>query len=233
MNRDTLRSRLRAESPVVLPSLLMCDFGHLADEVARVEEAGAGALHFDVMDGQFVPNLTYGMTIVEAVRPLSELPIDVHLMIDRPEQFIDDFRAAGADSMTIHAEAVADPRPVLDKIRSSGALAGLAVNPPTSLESVENSLSHCDLLLVMSVMPGFGGQKFDPIALEKLRQLHARTDLDLLLEVDGGVSNETIGPCAEAGAGLFVAGSAIFRSDDYRTAIADLRRRARADAAAR
>jgi ribulose-phosphate 3-epimerase len=155
------------------------------------------------------------------------LPLDVHLMISDPAKYIEAFRKAGADSMTIHIEAVPDPRPVLDKIRSLGALAGLALNPPTPLSAIETSLPYCDLVLVMSVMPGFGGQKFDDIALDKLGELSNRADVDALLEVDGGVDSKTVGLCAEAGAELFVAGTAIYHSDDYPATIERLRSNAR------
>ena len=228
--RDALKARLRAASPAVLPSLLLCDFGNLQREIERVEEAGVAALHLDVMDGHFVPNLSYGLPIVEAVRGLTELPLDVHLMIERPAEYIERYRDAGADALTIHVEAVKDPRPLLDEIRSLGALAGLALNPPTPLSAIEPSLPHCDVVLVMSVMPGFGGQSFDESALEKLRALSARGDFDALLEVDGGINERTIADCAEAGAELLVAGSAIFRADDYRAAVSELHTLARAAA---
>jgi ribulose-phosphate 3-epimerase len=221
--REEIKARLRAASPGIMPSLLACDFGHLEPEVHAVEVPGVPGLHLDVMDGHFVPNLSIGVPIVEAVRRISDLPLDVHLMISDPAKYIEAFRKAGADSITIHIEAVSDPRPVLEKIRSLGALAGLALNPPTPLSAIEASLPYCDLVLVMSVMPGFGGQKFDRIALDKLRELSARADVDALLEVDGGVGLETIGPCAEAGAELFVAGTAIFKTDDYAETIERLR----------
>jgi ribulose-phosphate 3-epimerase len=229
--RDELLARLRRTSPTVLPSLLASDFGNLQREVERVEAAGVAALHLDVMDGHFVPNISFGLPIVKAVRRVTELPLDVHLMIDNPGQYVAEFRAAGADGMTIHAEAVDNPRPVLDKIRSLGAWAGLAINPPTPLSKIEASLAHCDLLLVMSVMPGFGGQEFDEAALGKLRELKARTDVHALREVDGGINLDTIAWCAEAGAELFVSGTAVFGSDDYSEAVEKLE--ARAGAAAR
>jgi len=216
---DELKSRLRAASPAVLPSLLACDFANLQREIERVEEAGVAALHLDVMDGHFVPNLSIGVPVVEAVRRVTDLPLDVHLMIERPEQYVEAFRNAGADSLTIHIEAAPEPRPVLEQIRAVGAMAGLALNPPTPLGAIENCLPYCDLLLVMSVMPGFGGQEFDRRALAKLRALRDRPDVDALLEVDGGINAETIGGCAEAGAELLVAGVAVFHTPDYATSI--------------
>jgi ribulose-phosphate 3-epimerase len=222
-DRAELVSRLRGARPAILPSLLLCDFADLRREVEAVEAAGVPALHLDVMDGHFVPNISYGIPIVEAVRQSTKLPLDLHLMISDPAQFVEQFRAAGADSMTIHAEAVSDPRPILEKIRSLGALAGLAVNPPTPLSRIETSLPYCDLVLVMSVMPGFGGQAFEDEALNKLRELADRNDVHPLREVDGGVAAATIGRCAAAGAELFVSGSAIFHSGDYTKAVDGLR----------
>lgn len=223
LGRDELKARLRAASPAVLPSLLACDFAHLEREVKAVEAAGAPVLHLDIMDGHFVPNISFGIPIVEAVRRVTDLPLDVHLMISRPDEYVKRFRKAGADSLSIHVEAADDPRPVLDKIRSLGALAGLALNPPTPLSAIEASLPHCDLVLVMSVMPGFGGQEFNEVALTKLRTLRDRPDCDVLLEVDGGVNAETAGACAEAGAMLFVAGTAIFSEGDRASAIERIR----------
>jgi ribulose-phosphate 3-epimerase len=231
--RDDLKTRLRAASPGILPSLLACDFAHLEQEIREVEAAGVPALHLDVMDGHFVPNLSIGVPIVEAVRRTTDLPLDVHLMISDPAKYIEPFRKAGADSMTIHVEAVADPRPVLDRIRDLGAMAGLALNPPTPLSAIETWLPHCDLVLVMSVMPGFGGQKFEVEALAKLRALRERDDCDALLEVDGGIDLETVGPCAKAGVDLLVAGTAIFKTDDYAGTIRHLRGSALATSGAR
>jgi ribulose-phosphate 3-epimerase len=212
---------------------LACDFARLEREIREVEAAGVPALHLDVMDGHFVPNLSIGVPIVEAVRRTTDLPLDVHLMISEPAKYIEPFRKAGADSLTIHVEAVTDPRPVLDRIRTLGALAGLALNPPTPLSAIERSLPHCDLVLVMSVMPGFGGQKFEEEALAKLRALSERADCEALLEVDGGIDLETVGPCAEAGVNLLVAGTAIFKTDDYARTIRGLRASALATSGAR
>jgi ribulose-phosphate 3-epimerase len=230
MTRRHSLAVLREAAPVVLPSLLLCDFGNLEREIRTLEAAGVRALHLDVMDGHFVPNLTYGMPIVEACRRLTSLPIDVHLMISEPQKYIRPFFDAGADNLTIHVEAVADPhsdaggglRSVLQEIRSLGAGAGLALNPATPLSAVEPALDLCDLVLVMSVPAGFGGQTFHPVAIEKLRQLRQITRPDVLLEVDGGISGKTIALCAQAGAQLFVVGSAIFQRSDYAAAVSEL-----------
>lgn len=214
--------QLRDASPVILPSLLQCDFANLQREVARLEEAGVRALHLDVMDGVFVPNLTYGMPIVAAFRRLTDLPLDVHLMIERPERYLEQFYDAGANAITIHQEADMDPRNTLSRIRELGAASGLAINPGTPLEKIELYLDVCDLVLVMSVNAGFGGQEFDEIALKKLERLRAIARPDLLLEVDGGINDSTIAKCARAGADLFVVGSAIFRHEQYAPVIGQL-----------
>lgn len=217
-------AHLRAAAPLVVPSLLLCDFGHLADEVHKLEAAGVQALHLDVMDGHFVPNITYGMPIVEAVRRVTDLPIETHLMINDPARYAEQFFSAGADAVTFHVEAVDDPRPLLDKLHARGAIAGLAYNPDTPLSTITEYLSHCDLVLTMSVSPGFGGQTFQTIALEKVRQLVGQVGPETLLEVDGGVNADTIGRCAAAGAHLAVVGSAIFSHSDYAQRIAMLAR---------
>ncbi len=215
-------AQLHAASPVILPSLLLCDFGNLEREIRQLEEAGVKGLHLDVMDGHFVPNFTYGLPIVESLRRLTDLPLDVHLMISNPQQYVQQFVDAGSDLLTIHAEAVDDPCPVLEQIRIAGAASGLAINPPTSLESIDDALPYCDMVLVMSVMPGFGGQSFDEVALEKIRTLRAKLPDDVLLEVDGGVNEQTIAACGAAGAQLLVAGSAIFCQENYATSVAKL-----------
>jgi ribulose-phosphate 3-epimerase len=226
MSRTSILESLRQAAPVVLPSLLLCDFGHLAAEVAELEAAGARALHLDVMDGRFVPNFTYGMTIVKAVRQATSLPLDVHMMIVEPAQYVGAFIDAGASIVTIHAEAVEDPRPVLDEIRDRGALASLAISPPTPVSAIRGALPHCDMILALSVMPGFGAQKFDPRALDKLRELRAIAGDQLLLEIDGGVNDRTAAECGAAGAQMLVAGAAIFRNPNhtYAESIADLQR---------
>jgi len=214
--------RLRDAAPVVLPSLLLCDFSNLEREVRRLEAAGAEALHLDVMDGCFVPNITYGMPIVAAARRLTDLPLDVHLMIMEPSKYVAAFCEAGADVLTIHIETDGDARPVLEHIRKLGMGAGLASDPATPLSRIEGCLDLCDLVLVMSVPAGFGKQPFDPLALDKLRQVREMAGERIMVEVDGGVNRKTIGSCAQAGAGLFVVGSAIFGQDQYGPVLEEL-----------
>ncbi len=207
---------------MIFPSLLASDFANLEREIAEAESAGVAALHLDIMDGHFVPNLSFGIPVVKAIRRVSHVPLDVHLMINNPADFIGPFRDAGADSMTIHAEVVDDARPLLERIRALGASAGLAINPCTPLSRIDGALSACDIVLVMSVEPGFGGQEFELVALEKLRELKEDPRCSALLEVDGGVGVDTIAACAQAGADLFVAGTAVFGAPDYAAAIGQL-----------
>lgn len=227
----TVRTRfaeLRADAPLILPSLLLCDFGNLEKEIREVDAAGARALHLDIMDGHFVPNITYGFTIVETVRRITDLPLDVHLMISEPSRYVRRFLESGASMLTVHAEAVADPRPVLDAIRQQGAVAGLAFNPPTPVSVVEPALTACDFVLAMTVMPGYGGQQFDSSVLTKIRHLRELLPDEVPIEVDGGINSDTIATCTEAGASMFVTGSAIFRSEDYAASMAALREMASA-----
>ncbi len=203
-----------------MPSLLLCDFGNLDREIHLLEEAGVDGLHLDVMDGVFVPNFTYGMTIVQAVRGLTELPLDVHLMMVDPEKYVSRFYDAGADIITIHAEAVGDARPVLDSIHELGAASGIAINPATSVSTIEDSISHADIVLVMGVNAGFGGQSFDTSVLGKLQEIRSVAGgRDVVLEIDGGINVETIASAAQYGSQLLVVGSAIFCAPDYRQAI--------------
>ncbi len=224
MPSDQKSAERRLGEPVILPSLLMCDFGNLEREIERLEAAGVGGFHLDVMDGHFVPNLTYGMPIVAACRRLTDLPLDVHLMIDDPGRYLEQFRQAGADILTIHAEAAEEPARLLEEIRALGASAGLAFNPDTPLSKITDCLDLCDLVLPMSVIPGFGGQAFDPTTIDKLACLANQVRYPTVLEVDGGINQDTISECAAAGASWFVVGSAIFESDDYKTTVDRLRR---------
>lgn len=209
---------LRSHEPIILPSMLLCDFGNLEREVRRLEQAGVRALHLDVMDGSFVPNFTYGLTIVKAIRQLTDLPLDVHLMMVHPEQYVVQFCDVGANVVTFHVEAVQDPVPVLKMIRQAGAAAGLAINPGTPVDVAKHAIEYCDLVLVMTVQAGFGGQSFMADCLEKLEPLRALSP-DVVLEVDGGVNLASIGACVAAGAHWLVAGSAIFGQTDYSQAI--------------
>jgi ribulose-phosphate 3-epimerase len=222
METSSLLAELRAATPLIGPSLLACDFGHLAREVGALEEAGTRLLHMDIMDGHFVPNLSFGLPIVEAVRRVTSLPLDVHLMISDPGRYVERFREAGADLITFHAEAVAEPVPLLRRIRGLGALAGIAISPPTPASVLETCVGECELVLVMSVMPGFGGQEFRQDALDKVRWLSSRFPSDVLLSVDGGLNGETIAPCAAAGANTFVVGTGLFRYPDYGKRLTEL-----------
>ena len=212
----------RQDAPLILPSILQCDYGNLEREIARLEEAGARALHLDVMDGNFVPNLSFGFPVIESIRRRTSLPLDVHLMISNPTEYIHRYVDAGADLLTVHAEVLKDPCPVLEEIRSLGVGAGLAINPPTALGAISDSLPYCDLVLVMSVMPGFGGQTFDAVALEKLQTLRADRSHSFILEIDGGVNSENIRTCVESGADFLVVGSAITGQEDYKAGLKDL-----------
>ncbi|PAY15485.1 ribulose-phosphate 3-epimerase [Rhodopirellula sp. SM50] len=220
MSQDKLEL-IRNAGPSVLPSLLLCDFGDLKTELARLEDAGTQVLHLDVMDGHFVPNLTYGMPIVEGIRRHSDLPMDVHLMISDPLRYAQPMVDAGADLLTFHVEAVEDAGEVAREIRSMGAAVGVALNPDTDLSALDGCLDDVDMVLVMSVNAGFGGQAFNPVALEKLAALK-QSHPDVLLEIDGGINLKTIGAARAAGCDLFVVGSAIFKQDDYAAAIAAL-----------
>ncbi len=223
MAAEDIIAEIHASAPVIGPSLLASDFARLEQEIRRLEEAGAQILHLDIMDGHFVPNISFGFPVIEAIRRSTRLPLDVHLMISEPGRYLERFRKAGADLLTIHVEAVGDPRPLLREIRRLGAVAGLTLNPPTPIAAVGPYLHDCDLVLVMSVQAGFGGQEFEPQAIDRLRYLRAVGGNDLLLSVDGGINDQTIGLCAEAGAELFVTGSALFAHHNYRQAMEEFR----------
>jgi len=201
----------------IAPSLLSVDFARMADDLAMIEAAGADWLHVDVMDGVFVPNLSFGVKVIETVRKLTSLPLDVHLMTVEPEKYFDSFARAGANGLTVHVETAPHLHRQLMRIKELGCTAGATLNPGTSLESVREVASDLDLLLIMSVNPGFGGQRFIPQSVDKIRR--ARQLLDgagssAILEVDGGITRDTIRDCYEAGASTFVAGNAIFSAAD-------------------
>jgi ribulose-phosphate 3-epimerase len=210
----------------ISPSILSADFSRLGEEVNAVEKAGADYLHVDVMDGHFVPNITVGPPIVKALRRITSLRLDVHLMIQNPEDFLEAFIEAGADILTIHVEAVVHLHRTLMEIKKKGARAGVTLNPATPLCLLEPALEYADLALVMTVDPGFGGQEFIPSVLSKiiqLRQLIDQKGWTLELEVDGGIKVDNIGRVAKAGADVFVSGSGIFRTADYRKTITAMR----------
>ena len=213
----------------ISPSILSCDFAHLADEVKRVEDAGADAIHIDIMDGHFVRNLTMGPKIVAAIRRSTTLPLDVHLMIYNPFDYIEPFVSSGANSITFHFEATEDIQDTLDYIKKCNIKSGLAFNPETSLSLIPKYLDKCDMLLLMTVHPGFGGQEFIPDVLEKIqftRDLCEKCDLNLPIQVDGGINLQTAEECAKAGATHFVSGSHLFKQKDMKQAIDDLRKAA-------
>ncbi|HLL06258.1 MAG TPA: ribulose-phosphate 3-epimerase [Myxococcaceae bacterium] len=210
----------------VSPSLLSCDFGRLAEEIRAVEAAGADWIHVDVMDGRFVPNITIGPVVVQAIKRAASRPLDVHLMIVEPEKYIDAFAKAGADILTVHVEASAHLHRTLQQIRQAGARPSVVLNPSTPLSAVEEVLSEVEMVLVMSVNPGFGGQSFIESTVDRVRRLRAMIDargLSVDIEVDGGINAETARRVVEAGATVLVAGSYVFGAKDYAQAIRSLR----------
>jgi ribulose-phosphate 3-epimerase len=210
----------------IAPSILSADFGRLAEEVRAIEVAGADVVHVDVMDGRFVPNITIGPLVVEAVRKVTKLPIDVHLMIVEPERYVEAFAKAGADLVSVHAEVSPHLHRTLQAIRAAGARPAVALNPSTPLSAIEWVIGDCEMVLIMTVNPGFGGQRYIEACTDKIRQLRALADArnpSLEIEVDGGVKAETAALVAGAGANVLVAGTAVFGASDYRAAISALR----------
>jgi len=212
---------------IIAPSILSADFTRLGDELTSIEKAGADWIHIDVMDGQFVPNITYGPIIVEACKRASDLTLDVHLMIEKPDLIIPEFVKAGADYISVHQEACTHLHRSLQLIKSFGLKAGIALNPATPLSSIEWVADQLDFVVIMSVNPGFGGQKFIKSSIDKIKTLSKmlkENSSDAIIQVDGGVNNETIKAISNAGATSFVAGSAIFNTEDYKETILNLRK---------
>lgn len=210
----------------IAPSILSADFSKLGEEILAVEHGGADYIHIDVMDGHFVPNITIGPLIVEAIRPITALPLDVHLMIEDPDQYIEAFAKAGADYITVHVEACRHLHRTIQMIKSFGVKAGVVLNPATPVETIQHIIGDIDMVLLMSVNPGFGGQAFIPEVLPKIRKVKQMVDqkgLMVDIEIDGGVNSETAKLCMEAGADVLVAGSAIYNQDDYAKAISLIR----------
>jgi ribulose-phosphate 3-epimerase len=211
----------------IAPSILSADFSRLGEEIRAVEEAGADYIHVDVMDGHFVPNITIGPPVVAAIRKVTKLPLDVHLMIENPDKYITDFAKAGSDIITVHAEACVHLNRTVNFIKEQGAKAGVSLNPSTPLSLLDHILGDVDLVLLMTVNPGFGGQKFIKSMLPKISEMRRILDgsgLKVELEVDGGVSPDNIAEVSKAGADVFVAGSAVFGSGDYKKTVKAMRR---------
>jgi ribulose-phosphate 3-epimerase len=210
----------------IAPSILSADFSRLGEEIKDVERGGADYIHIDVMDGHFVPNITIGPLIVEAVRPVTELPLDVHLMIENPDQYVEAFAKAGADYITVHVEASRHLHRTIHLIKSFGVKAGVVLNPATPVDSIKHVIEDVDMVLLMSVNPGFGGQKFIQGVLPKIREVKKMAESfgkNVEIEIDGGVNAETARLCVEAGATVLVAGSAVYNKEDRAAAIAAIR----------
>ena len=213
---------MKTRTVKIAPSILSADFTRLGEEILDAERGGCDILHVDVMDGHFVPNLTIGPPVIRWIRKITQLPLDVHLMIEDPLKSLEDYRKAGSDWLTVHVEAAPDIRPALDWIQASGAKAGISLRPRTSLESILPYLDRLDLVLIMTVEPGFGGQSFMADQLEKVRRLRSQ-GFNGMISVDGGVNSETASVCIDAGADILVAGTAVFGNKNRAAAIAGLR----------
>ena len=212
----------------IAPSILSADFSRLGQEVYRAEKAGADLIHIDVMDGHFVPNITIGPVVVESIKSKTSIPLDVHLMIENPDKYIDAFAEAGADIITVHVEASEHLYKTLDHIRKSSKTVGVSLNPSTPIARIEHVLKHVDMVLLMTVNPGFGGQKFIRSVLPKIKELKQivdKADLSVDIEVDGGIDETTVADVVKAGANILVAGTAIFKAPDIKEAIKVLRNR--------
>lgn len=212
---------------MIAPSILSADFSRLGEEIAAIEKGGADWVHVDVMDGHFVPNITIGPPVVASIRKITNLPLDVHLMIEEPDKYIEQFTAAGADIITVHVEACTHLHRTIQYIKDKGRKAGISLNPATPLSVLDDILSEADMVLLMTVNPGFGGQKFIPRVLPKIKRLRdfmVEKGIERDIEIDGGINTDTIAKVAEAGGNIFVAGNAVFTTPDYGKTISELRR---------
>lgn len=227
IKKDMENNNEEKNKVLVAPSILSADFARMGAEVKAIDQSGADLIHVDVMDGMFVPNITFGPKMVKDIRPHTDLPLDVHLMIEQPWRYIKNFADAGANCLTVHYEACRDKSAeTLDLIGTFGIKSGIAVNPDVSFESVIDLLPHCDLLLLMSVFPGFGGQKYIDYVSDKIlaaREYIDKHNLNVLIEVDGGINTQTAKTAIKKGADILVAGSAVFGKDDYKKAIDDIK----------
>ncbi|NPA39561.1 MAG: ribulose-phosphate 3-epimerase [Thermodesulfobacteria bacterium] len=217
---------MKRRKVLIAPSILSADFACLEREIIAVEKAGADLIHLDVMDGMFVPNITFGPLVISAIRKVTNLPFDVHLMIEAPERYLEEFAKAGADWISVHAEATPHLHRAVSKIKELGKKAGVALNPHTPIDTIKYILDELDYVVIMSVNPGFGGQSFIPSSLNKIRELKKlieSLEKEILIEIDGGVNQKTVLDVVKAGADVLVAGSAVFKAESYETAIKNLR----------